>query len=223
MMADAGASTSRNLDDVLKKLQKNSYYNTKRQTKFDKQRSFGPFNSTDVNDSVACPIKETEKSKRDTSGELIDSYLGTIIGENDEIINNLADQLASSLNMPYVFMSIDEYNKLRESEMIQGPIKEENTEYILYDDRDSNGLTDDESGSMPNEISQDYVTVKGDMLIKVIQIFQNIHWHESWKPGHMSRFSILILILLIREDHADMICVSFCRVRQLFKNFKSKT
>ena len=53
-----------------------------------------------------------------TTTIMLDSLLGTISGHNDEFINELALQLATNLNLPVEFMTLEEFNKYKENQSV---------------------------------------------------------------------------------------------------------
>jgi hypothetical protein len=53
--------------------------------------------------------------------------LGTISGFNDEFINELAQKLSSNLNLPFEFMTLEEFDKYKENQTILT----NETEYIF--------------------------------------------------------------------------------------------
>lgn len=77
----------------------------------------------DINKIIEIKIKNestlnsTEQSSS-TTAIMFDSLLGTISGQNDLLINDLAQQLAFNLNLPFEFMTIDEFNKYKQDESI---------------------------------------------------------------------------------------------------------
>ena len=58
-----------------------------------------------------------------TTAIMLDSMLGTISGQNDAFINELAQQLALNLNLPVEFMTLDEFNKYKESQAVMASEK----------------------------------------------------------------------------------------------------
>jgi hypothetical protein len=54
-----------------------------------------------------------------TTTIMFDSVLGTISGHNDTFINELAQKLATNLNLPFEFMTLDEFNRYKESQDVK--------------------------------------------------------------------------------------------------------
>jgi hypothetical protein len=68
--------------------------------------------------SIVNQLVSIKEEKHENTTIMFDSLLGTISGFNDEFINELAQKLSSNLNLPFEFMTLEEFDKYKENQTI---------------------------------------------------------------------------------------------------------